>query len=381
MSAIYFHIPFCKQACHYCDFHFSTLLKGMKAMSEALLCEIELRSAERTIPVTSVYFGGGTPSLLPIGELAKLLDQTQKIFGIAPNAEITLEANPDDLSSEKLQELRQLGINRLSIGIQSFHEPHLRWMNRAHHAQQSLMCVEKAQQVGFDNISIDLIYALPADNHDIWERDLQTAISLGVAHISAYCLTIEERTTFGNWLKKGRIQPVDDEFAARQFEIMTERLTAAGFEHYEISNFALPGCYSRHNSNYWKKGNYIGIGPSAHSYDGVRRSCNVANNTLYIKAIMSGQLPAKTEILTRRDHINEYLMTSLRTQWGVDLSWLSRTYGYELATVRHNYLAWLIASGQAEISDNRLKLTNKGRLFADSIALELFLPDNYDLSE
>lgn len=350
-------------------------------MSEALLCEIELRSAERTIPVTSVYFGGGTPSLLPIGELAKLLDQTQKIFGIAPNAEITLEANPDDLSSEKLQELRQLGINRLSIGIQSFHEPHLRWMNRAHHAQQSLMCVEKAQQVGFDNISIDLIYALPADNHDIWERDLQTAISLGVAHISAYCLTIEERTTFGNWLKKGRIQPVDDEFAARQFEIMTERLTAAGFEHYEISNFALPGCYSRHNSNYWKKGNYIGIGPSAHSYDGVRRSCNVANNTLYIKAIMSGQLPAKTEILTRRDHINEYLMTSLRTQWGVDLSWLSRTYGYELATVRHNYLAWLIASGQAEISDNRLKLTNKGRLFADSIALELFLPDNYDLSE
>lgn len=350
-------------------------------MSEALLCEIELRSAERTIPVTSVYFGGGTPSLLPIGELAKLLDQTQKIFGIAPNAEITLEANPDDLSSEKLQELRQLGINRLSIGIQSFHEPHLRWMNRVHHAQQALMCVEKAQQVGFDNISIDLIYALPADNHDIWERDLQTAISLGVAHISAYCLTIEEHTTFGNWLKKGRIQPVDDEFAARQFEIMTERLTAAGFEHYEISNFALPGRYSRHNSNYWKKGKYIGIGPSAHSYDGVRRSYNVANNALYIKAIMSGQLPAKTEILTSRDHINEYLMTSLRTQWGVDLSWLSHTYGYELATARHNYLAWLIASGQAEISDNRLKLTNKGRLFADSIALELFLPDNYDLSE
>ncbi len=381
MSAIYFHIPFCKQACHYCNFHFSTSLQGMAAMSEALLREMELRTAEHSIPAASVYFGGGTPSLLPAGDLAQLLAKTRQVFGILPDAEITLEANPDDLSPEKLRQLRQLGINRLSIGIQSFHEAHLRRMNRAHNAQEALACVTWAQQAGFDNISIDLIYALPAENHSLWEQDLQTAIHLGVTHISAYCLTIEEGTAFGNWLKKGRIQSVDDEFAARQFEIMTERLTAAGFEHYEISNFARPGYYSRHNSNYWKKGTYIGIGPSAHSYNGTQRSYNVANNAKYIKAILSGQLPAETEMLTRRDHINEYLMTSLRTQWGADLQWLSTAYGYDLMASQSDYLLRLTASGQAFIKDNQLILTNKGRLLADSIALELFLPDNYDLSE
>ncbi|WP_250632604.1 radical SAM family heme chaperone HemW [Rhodoflexus caldus] len=376
MSAIYFHIPFCKQACHYCDFHFSTSLQGMAAMSEALLRETELRAAERSTPAASVYFGGGTPSLLPAGNLAQLLAQTRRVFGILPDAEITLEANPDDLSPEKLRQLRQLGINRLSIGIQSFHEAHLRWMNRAHNAQEALACVTWAKQAGFDNISIDLIYALPAENHSLWEQDLQTAIHLGVTHISAYCLTIEERTAFGNWLKKGRIQSVDDEFAARQFEIMTERLTAAGFEHYEISNFARSGYYSRHNSNYWKKGTYIGIGPSAHSYNGTQRSYNIANNAKYIKAILSGQLPTETETLTRRDHINEYLMTSLRTQWGADLQWLSRTYGYDLMASQSDYLLRLTASEQAFIKDNHLILTNKGRLLADSIALELFLPDD-----
>lgn len=381
MSAIYFHIPFCKQACHYCDFHFSTSLQGMAAMSEALLLETALRATERTTPATSVYFGGGTPSLLPIGDLAQLLDRARQIFGIMPGAEITLEANPDDLSTEKLQQLRQLGINRLSIGIQSFHEPHLRWMNRAHNAQEALNCVTLAKQAGFDNISIDLIYALPAENHSVWEQDLQTAIHLGVSHISAYCLTIEERTALGNWLKKGRIQSIDDEFAARQFEIMTEQLTVAGFEHYEISNFARSGHYSRHNSNYWKKGTYIGIGPSAHSYNGTQRSYNIANNAKYIKAILSGQLPAETETLTRRDHINEYLMTSLRTQWGTDLSWLSTAYGYDLAASQSAYLHQLLASEQAIIKNDHLILTNKGRLLADSIALELFLPDNYDLSE
>jgi oxygen-independent coproporphyrinogen-3 oxidase len=381
MSAIYFHIPFCKQACHYCDFHFSTSLQGMAAMSETLLLEIALRAAERTTPAASVYFGGGTPSLLPIGDLAKLLAQTRQVFGILPDAEITLEANPDDLSPEKLQQLRQLGINRLSIGIQSFHEPHLRWMNRAHNAQEAIDCITWAKQAGFDNISIDLIYALPAENHSLWEQDLQTAIGSGVTHISAYCLTIEERTVFGNWLKKGRIRSIDDEFAARQFEIMTEQLTAAGFEHYEISNFALPGHYSRHNSNYWKKGTYIGIGPSAHSYNGTQRSYNIANNAQYIRAIRAGQLPSETETLTLRDHINEYLMTSLRTQWGTDLNWLLTTYGYNLTALRSDYLLQLTASEQAVIRDNHLILTNKGKLLADSIALELFLPDDYDLNE
>lgn len=376
MSAVYFHIPFCKQACYYCDFHFSTSLKSMPAMTKALLREIELRSDERCSPAPSVYFGGGTPSLLPAEDLARLLEVTNRVFGIASDAEITLEANPDDLSAAKLQQLRQAGINRLSIGIQSFHEPHLRRMNRAHSAQEALDCVALAQQARFENISIDLIYALPAETHEIWEHDLQTAVSLGVTHISAYCLTIEERTVFGNWLKKGRIHAVDEEFAARQFEIMTERLTAAGFEHYEISNFALPGRYSRHNSNYWKKGTYIGIGPSAHSYNGRQRSYNIANNARYIRAIAQNQLPATVETLTLRDHINEYVMTSLRTQWGCDLNWLSATYGYDLKTAQQSYLKQLTDAGLAIVTDTHLLLTAKGRLLADSIALELFLSED-----
>ncbi len=350
-------------------------------MTEALLQEIELRAAERTVPAASVYFGGGTPSLLPVADLQRLIDKAASVFGIADSAEITLEANPDDLTAAKLRDLRTLGINRLSIGIQSFHEPHLRWMNRAHNAEDALGCVAKAQQAGFDNISIDLIYAIPAATHEIWEKDLQTAIALDVRHISAYCLTIEERTAFGNWLKKGNMRPIDDEFAARQFEMMTQALTAAGFEHYEISNFAKPGHYSRHNSNYWKKGTYIGIGPSAHSYNGQQRSYNVANNAQYIKAIGAGQLPADTETLSRRDHINEYLMTSLRTQWGCDLHWLKTNYDYDLQQAQAAYLQQLIADRQAVLSDQYLILTNKGRLLADSIALELFIPDeDQDLS-
>lgn len=344
-------------------------------MTEALLREMELRRSERPLSATSVYFGGGTPSLLPVGDIQKLLDAVEKNFGIAKNAEITMEANPEDLSLEKLRQLRMSGINRLSIGIQSFHEPHLKRLNRTHGAAEALASVANARAAGFDNISIDLMYALPADTHEIWEKDLQIAVELNVPHISAYCLTIEERTVFGNWLKKGRIRPIDDEFAARQFEITSDYLTAAGFEHYEISNFALPGYYSRHNTNYWKKGTYVGIGPSAHGYDGSQRSYNIADNAQYIKAVMSGKLPSETETLSLRDHINEYVMTSLRTQWGVDLDWLLNNYRYDLLAEQNDYIGYLLDSGQAVLQNRRLILTRKGKLFADGIALELFLTD------
>lgn len=348
-------------------------MKGMDAMTAALLREIELRHSECVEPLTSIYFGGGTPSLLPVEHIAQLLAAVRRWFNIAQDAEITLEANPDDLSPQKLQQLYELGINRLSIGIQTFHDPFLRWMNRPHDAAQALAVVEQAQKTGFENISIDLIYGLPADNHQIWEADLQTAIRLGVPHISAYCLTIEQRTVFGNRLQKGDLQPVDEDFAASQFEIMSERLTAAGFEHYEISNFALPGRYSRHNSNYWKKGTYIGIGPAAHSYNGVQRSHNIANNAQYVRAIMNGQLPAQTETLSHYDHINEYLMTSLRTQWGANLQWLSDKYGYDLLQAHSAYVEKLIADGQAILHNHHLILTTKGKLLSDSIALCLFV--------
>lgn len=259
MSAIYVHIPYCKQACHYCDFHFSTNASTKTQMVEAICKEITLQSNYLEGKVLqSIYFGGGTPSLLSEQELGNILETIRLIFPIDKNPEITLEANPDDLSPIKLRELKNLGINRLSIGIQSFHEPFLAWTNRTHHAEQAENCVKLAQDIGFENITIDLMYAFPAENHAIWHSDLQKALALGVPHISAYCLTIEPKTVFGNWQRKGKIQPINEEFSAQQFEILVNTLVANGFEHYEISNFAKPPYYSRHNTNYWKKGTYLG---------------------------------------------------------------------------------------------------------------------------
>lgn len=345
----------------------------MPAMTQAMLKEIVLRAAERTTPASSVYFGGGTPSLLPTADIVNFLTQTDSTFGIDPQAEITLEANPEDLTPEKLQELKHAGINRLSIGIQSFEEAHLQRMNRTHSPQRAYQAVKQAQKIGFENISIDLMYGLPQSSLSTWKQDLQKALSLGVPHISAYCLTIEDRTVFGNWVKKGKIKPAEEELAAQQFEVMAEILTAAGYEHYEISNFALPNYYSRHNTNYWKKGTYIGIGPSAHSYNGKERSYNLAHNAHYIKAIQAGKRPATVEILSQRDHINEYLLTSLRTQWGCNIQWLKQTYHYDLMASQGAYIQQLLEQGYAIVRQQHLILTLKGKLLADSITLRLFL--------
>lgn len=374
MAGIYFHIPFCKQACHYCDFHFSTNTSRKTDIVQAICRELVLQKDYLNKEVIhTIYFGGGTPSLLTETELQRILDTTYQHFTIASHPEITLEANPDDLSKDKLQRLRQAGINRLSIGIQSFHEPHLRYLNRAHNAQEAKACVTNAQDTGFTNLSIDLIYAIPAGNHDLWAQDLQTAIELQPQHISSYCLTIEEKTVFGNWLKKSKIKEADEEFAAEQFEMMVDVLAKHGYEQYEISNFCLPGFYSRHNSNYWKKDQYLGIGPSAHSYDGVSRQFNVASNSRYLKALAEDKLDFEKELLQPHDQVNEYILTGLRTKWGCDLQRVKEAFDYDLYANNKKYIDELISQEMAFIQDQHFILSNKGKLLADRIASDLFI--------
>lgn len=370
---LYLHIPFCKQACHYCDFHFSTSLAQKPALVEALRREIEQQQDYLgTRQLETIYFGGGTPSLLTEAELASLFETIHRHFTVAPEAEITLEANPDDLTPAHLRQLRPY-VNRLSIGIQSFHEPHLRFMNRAHSALEAQQCVRLAQEAGFHNLTIDLIYGVPAADHAIWERDLETALLLDVPHISSYSLTIEPDTALGRWQKKGRFQGTDDEFAAEEFEMLIRTLGANGYEQYEISNFARPGHEARHNSSYWKRRPYLGIGPSAHSYNGHSRQYNVANNALYIKAISRGELPCTVEMLTPADQVNEYLLTGLRTKWGCQVSELERLSGGTFVREQQAILAEQQRRGWLTRTGDQLLLTPAGKFFADRVAAELFM--------
>ena len=374
MAGIYIHIPFCKQACHYCDFHFSTNMQLNNDMIDAMIEELYLqKSFFYPDRVDTIYFGGGTPSLLSAEAISRLLSAINNHFKVSQDCEITLEANPDDLSMPQLAALFQSGINRLSIGIQSFYDAHLQYLNRAHHAKEAIKSVENAYEAGFKNLSIDLIYAIPAADHTIWQNDLQQALQLRPQHISSYCLTIEEKTAFGHWLKKGKLTPVDEAFAARQFEILLETLGENGYEQYEISNFSLPGYYSRHNSNYWKQAPYLGIGPSAHSYNGKDRQHNVANNVKYLKAIRTGKIPFVLDELSKTDRINEYLMTTLRTKWGVDLKRFAETFGYDLYESHQQYWRTLMAQGLIHLSDDVLTLTDKGKLLADQITEDLFI--------
>ena len=374
MAGIYIHIPFCRQACHYCDFHFSTNLMRLPDMIAAIHKELEMQKEYlRGDTVDSVYFGGGTPSLVSNSDISALLNHVYKLFPVAEKAEITLEANPDDLSLQKLTNLKASGINRLSIGIQSFSDVYLKLMNRLHTAEESWQSFHNARQAGFDNISIDLIYAVPAETHEIWRQDLTKALNLKPEHISAYCLTIEENTAFGNWVKNGKMQETDEEYAAQEFEILVDTLIQAGYQQYEISNFCLPGYYSRHNSNYWKKGKYLGVGPSAHSYDGESRQYNVSNNTKYLNALAENRLHLMYEMLEPHDQVNEYIMTSLRTQWGCDLNKLLQEYGFDLLSNNEKYIAALVEQKKAVVSENHLVLTDSGKLLADKIASDLFL--------
>ena len=371
---LYLHIPFCRQACHYCDFHFSTSLRDKGKVVRAMVRELKMQ--QNYLPsseIHTVYFGGGTPSLLSEKELATLMNAIKTQFHLKPDAEITLEANPDDLSESILKVLAEQGINRLSVGIQSFHDPHLRFMNRIHTAQEAEDSVLMAQDAGITNLSVDLIYAIPAEDHDILLNDIEKTLALGVEHISAYCLTVEPKTVFGNWTKTGKLPPIEDEFAAQQFELLVSKLRENGFDQYEISNFAQNQKYSRHNSAYWQRRPYLGIGPSAHSYNGTSRQHNVANNAAYLEGIKGKTLPMTQEILTPEDQVNEYLLTGLRTKWGCRLELLQElSEGRFLMQVgeeifRLNEIGWL------HTRDGLLLLTEKGKLFADRVAASLFL--------
>lgn len=373
MSGIYIHIPFCKQACHYCDFHFSTSMKKKDEMVLALAKEIQMRKNEfQDEIVETIYFGGGTPSRLQIADLRLQIDSIYNNYKVVQNPEITLEANPDDLSEDYLIELIKIGVNRLSIGIQSFFEDDLKLMNRAHNAEEAKKCLEEATKY-FDNISIDLIYGIPNMSNEKWKQNIETALSFGVPHISSYALTVEPKTALYSFIQKGIILQPDDEVAQEHFQILVDTLTENDFIHYELSNFGKENYFSKNNSAYWLGKKYIGIGPSAHSYDVEKRGWNVSNNVLYIKSIQENKLPIETEILSKTDRYNEYVMTGLRTIWGVSLDRIESEFGI-------TYLNYLNQQSQKYIEDhllfvdeNILRTTKKGKFLSDGIASDLFL--------
>ena len=379
MSGIYIHIPFCKQACHYCDFHFSTNLKKKDEMVLALAKEIEMRSKSIThhpSPITeqieTIYFGGGTPSILQIEDLRFLIDEVYRNFKVVENPEITVEANPDDLTENRIIELSKNKVNRLSIGIQSFFEDDLKMMNRAHNVEEAKKCLEIATQY-FDNISIDLIYGVPEMSNEKWLQNIETALSFGVPHISSYALTVEPKTALHSFIQKGIIPQPDDEVAQEHFHILVDKLSENGFIHYELSNFGKENYFSKNNSSYWLGKKYIGIGPSAHSYDGKNRGWNVSNNSLYIKSIQENKLPIEIENLTKTDCYNEYIMTGLRTIWGVSLERIEQEFGKTYLDYLNQQAAKFIEDHLLFVDDNILRTTKKGKFLSDGIASDLFL--------
>lgn len=322
--------------------------------------------------VETVYFGGGTPSLLSTGEISTILETIQDHFSVGSPAEITLEANPDDLTKEKLQAMKSVGINRLSIGIQSFDDSILKFLNRAHDAGMALNSVNDARELGFENISVDLMYAIPGQDLTSWKKNIAKAIDLRPEHISSYSLTIEEKTAFGKWASQKKLIPPDNDVSATEMIVLIDAVESAGYHHYEVSNFAKPGYISRHNSSYWKGKKYLGIGPSAHSYNGSTRQFNISNNHQYIHSIQSGRIDATVETLNREDKINDWILTTLRTSWGTDLQKLRRDHKYDLLEIHRAYVDGLIDGNLAVVRDDTLILTKSGRLLADKIAADLF---------
>jgi oxygen-independent coproporphyrinogen-3 oxidase len=377
MAGIYIHIPFCKQACNYCDFHFSTSLKNKEAFLDALKKEVELQKDYLgTKKINTIYLGGGTPSLLNQNELMQVFGTIDKYFKIHKDAEITLEANPDDLTKNKIKELKDTPINRFSIGIQSFYDEDLKLMNRAHNSQEAISAVKGAQDAGFENITIDLIYGIPNLTEHRWRNNLQNAFLLDVKHISAYCLTVEPKTVLAHQVKTKQIKNVDEQQSSEQFEIMLDAMKQQGFVQYEISNFCKDNFYSKHNSNYWLKEKYLGLGPSAHSYNGSTRQWNISNNALYIKGVEENKLNFELEELSDSQRYNEYILTSLRTIWGTSLDVISSSYGNNYQTYCLKEVEKYILSEDVKIEANKLFLTNKGKLIADKIASDLFKTKN-----
>ncbi|MFH6992119.1 radical SAM family heme chaperone HemW [Flavobacterium sp. FlaQc-48] len=372
MSGIYIHIPFCKQACHYCDFHFSTSMKKKDEMVLALAKEIVMRKNEFSNEVVeTIYFGGGTPSVLSNDEINFLISEVYKNYSVVENPEITLEANPDDLSTERIIELSKSPVNRLSIGIQSFYEEELKMMNRAHNSTEAINCLTEASKY-FDNISLDLIYGIPGLTDEMWRKNIETALSFGIPHISSYALTVEPKTALRKLIDTGKIAEPQDEVASNHFMILVETLEKNGFIHYELSNFGKENYFSKNNSAYWLGKKYIGIGPSAHSYDGEKRGWNIANNSLYLKSIQNNELPIETETLTISDRYNEYIMTGLRTIWGVSLERIETEFGLEYLDYLKNQSQKFLNDELLSIENNILKPTAKGKFLTDGIASDLF---------
>lgn len=373
MAGIYFHIPFCKQACHYCDFHFSTNSSMLDRMLLCMKHELSQRSSffeDET--VETIYFGGGTPSLLEPKQISELITHSKEIFQVCENAEITLEVNPDDLTSKRIEAIRDTPVNRFSVGVQSFFEEDLRWMNRAHNAADSLYSVQRLLNSGYDNLSIDLIYGYPMLSDEKWLENLIRTIDLGISHISAYSMTVEPRTALDHAIKHAKQAPMDEEQSARQFTMLTDIAGEAGYQHYEISNLAKPGFVARHNSNYWLGVPYLGIGPSAHSYRGRERSWNISNNTHYMKGIEEGTSLIEKELLSPYDQLNEYIMTSLRTIWGLDLNKVEQRHGFHARSELERAAQPGLEQGSLVHLEGKLILTKKGRLIADRLAADLF---------
>jgi oxygen-independent coproporphyrinogen-3 oxidase len=374
MAGIYVHIPYCLQACRYCDFHFSTNLKKTTEMVDAICRELVLRKSYLPAgsPIETLYFGGGTPSILSPTAIEKIWQTVQENYACAFR-EVTLEANPDDLDETKLEAYLTIGIDRLSIGIQSFNEEVLRFYNRSHSADESLASLQKARRAGFKSLSMDLIYGFPQPDHAVWRRDLTLALNEAPDHISAYCLTLEPKTALGVWERKGEFKAASEDFQAEQFEILQQTLSAEGYVAYEISNFAKKDAFSLHNSNYWKGVPYLGVGPAAHSFDGTNRGYNVANNARYLQQLQAGQLAFSETKLSREDRINEYLLTALRTIWGVRPDHLKEKYDWDLLVERKTILEELQSQGMIHRHTDRVTLTESGKLLADYLASKLFL--------
>lgn len=373
MAGIYIHIPFCKHKCNYCNFYSLASTRYMDQIGNSITIElIQRKNYLEGQNIETIYFGGGTPSLIETDDIEKILSAIHKHFRVEPDAEITLEANPDDLTPIKLTALINAGINRLSIGIQSFRQEDLDFLSRTHTSAQVIQCLTDAQLAGFQNLSIDLIYGIPTLTDEGWKENLQKAFSLGIPHISAYSLTVEDKTPLELMIRKGKMRPVDENLSLSQFHILCTTMQEHGFEHYEVSNFCLPGAYSHHNTAYWHGKHYLGLGPSAHSYNGISRCWNVANLADYIETVTAGEVKSEQELLSPTTQLNEYIMTSLRTMWGCDLVTVRRKFGEEIAENLLLEALTFIESKQMIYREGKLVLTPEGLLFADGISAELF---------
>jgi len=374
MSGIYIHIPFCKQRCYYCDFHTSVVMKNIEQMIIAMKNEmLQRKDFLGNEEIETIYFGGGTPSLMRKSDFIELIGELKKFFNVNPKAEITIEANPDDLSSEYLRDLKETGINRLSIGIQSFNDVLLKLLNRRHNSEQAVKCVKEAVDIGFENITVDLIYGLPGLDIKMWENTLDKAFALPIKHLSAYHLTFEPNTVLTNFLKSGKIKEIDEELSIEQFKMLIKKSGERQFIHYEISNFAKAGWISKHNSSYWQGKKYLGIGPSAHSFDGTVRQWNISDNKIYIENVLNNGSYFEYEVLTKQNQYNEYVMTSLRTMWGLDLDYVNNFFEKEYHTHFLQRIERYIKDDKAILENNKIILTDPGKIISDKIISDLFI--------